>query len=70
MSDYSIIVFYSAEDEAYVAEIPDLAGCNALGSSPEEAVRELAIAKQAWLDGAREAGTPIPEPTPRQRAGT
>jgi len=69
MSDYSIIVFYSAEDNAYVAEIPDLAGCNALGSSPEEAVRELAIAKQAWLDGAREAGAPIPEPTPRQRTG-
>lgn len=69
MNDYHIIVFYSAEDQSYVAEIPDLAGCNALGANPEEAVRELALAKEAWLDAARAAGIPIPEPTPWRRTG-
>lgn len=69
MSDYDIIVFYSAEDDAYVAEIPDLAGCSALGATPEESVRELAQAREAWLDAARVAGVSIPEPTPRRRTG-
>lgn len=69
MNDYNIIVFYSAEDQSYVAEIPDLAGCSALGASPEEAVRELTQAKEAWLDAARIAGVPIPEPAPWQRTG-
>lgn len=69
MNDYNIVVFYSAEDQSYAAEIPDLAGCSALGANPEEAVRELTEAREAWLDAARIAGIPIPEPTPRRRTG-
>lgn len=69
MSDYDIIVFYSDEDESYVAEIPDLDGCSALGATPEGAVRELAIAKTAWLEAAEQAGVRIPEPTPRRLTG-
>jgi predicted RNase H-like HicB family nuclease len=62
MSDYHINVFYSEDDAAYVADIPDLEACSAFGSSAEEALAEVERAKQAWLDAAREAGRPIPEP--------
>jgi predicted RNase H-like HicB family nuclease len=62
MSDYHINVFYSEEDAAYVADIPDLEACAAFGASAEEALAEVERAKQAWLDAAREAGRRIPEP--------
>jgi predicted RNase H-like HicB family nuclease len=62
MKDYHINVFYSEEDEAYIADIPDLRMCSAFGSTPEEAVHELEIAKQLWLEVAREEGREIPEP--------
>jgi predicted RNase H-like HicB family nuclease len=62
MSDYHINVFYSDEDAGYVADIPDLEACSAIGASPEEALAELERAKQAWLAAAREAGRSIPEP--------
>jgi predicted RNase H-like HicB family nuclease len=62
MSDYHINVFYSDEDAAYVADVPDLEACSAFGSSAEEALAEVELAKQAWLDEARAAGRPIPEP--------
>lgn len=62
MTDYHINVFYSEEDGAYVADIPDLSTCSALGATPEEAVAEVQKAKEAWLIAAREAGRPIPEP--------
>jgi predicted RNase H-like HicB family nuclease len=62
MSDYHINVFYSEEDAAYVADIPDLEACSAFGATAEEALAEVERAKQAWLVAAREAGRPIPEP--------
>ncbi|MBW4492579.1 MAG: type II toxin-antitoxin system HicB family antitoxin [Oscillatoria princeps RMCB-10] len=62
MKDYHINVFYSEEDECYIADIPDLKFCSAFGSTPEEAVREVEIAKTAWLEAARAVGKPIPEP--------
>jgi predicted RNase H-like HicB family nuclease len=62
MSDYHINVFYSEEDAAYVADIPDLEACSAFGLSAEEALAEVEQAKQAWLAAARDAGRPIPEP--------
>ena len=62
MSDYHINVFYSEQDAAYVADIPDLEACSAFGSSPEEALTEVEQAKRAWLAAAQEAGRPIPEP--------
>ena len=62
MSDYHINVFYSDEDRAYVADIPDLEACSAFGATPEQAVAEVERAKQAWLDAAREAGREVPEP--------
>jgi predicted RNase H-like HicB family nuclease len=62
MSDYHINVFYSDEDSAYVADIPDLEACSAFGSTAEEALAEVERAKHTWLAVAREAGRPIPEP--------
>jgi predicted RNase H-like HicB family nuclease len=60
MKDYHINVFYSEEDACYVADIPDLKFCSALGASPEEAVREVQSAKAAWLKTAKARGKPIP----------
>ncbi len=62
MSDYHINVFYSEEDAAYVADIPDLEACSAFGATAEEALAEVERAKQAWLVVAREADRTIPEP--------
>ena len=62
MKDYHINIFYSAEDEGYIADIPDLPGCSAFGDDPETALREVEEAKAAWLDAARIEGKPIPNP--------
>jgi predicted RNase H-like HicB family nuclease len=62
VSDYHINIFYSDEDAAYVADIPDLDACSALGQTAEQAVNEVEKAKVLWLDAARTAGKPIPQP--------
>ncbi len=62
MMDYHINVFYSEPDKCYVADIPDLRFCSALGASPEKAVREVIRAKKAWLKTAQQEGKPIPKP--------
>ncbi len=59
--DYTIVVFYSVEDEGYIADIPDLEFCSAFGETAEEAFREVQIAKQLWLDTAQAKGKAIPE---------
>lgn len=65
MKDYHINIFWSDEDEAYVADIPDLVSCSALGATPQEALHQLAIAREAWLEAARAEGTPVPPPAYR-----
>ena len=62
MKDYHINIFYSEEDEGYIADIPDLEACSAFGSTPEEALREVNVAKKAWLEAARAEGKPVPSP--------
>jgi len=62
MRDYHINIFYSDEDGGYIADIPDLRSCSAFGGTPEEALKEVEIAKAAWLQAARDAGKPIPSP--------
>lgn len=62
MTDYHINAFWSSEDEAWVADIPDLRHCSAQGASPQEAVAEVLGAKNAWLDSAREHSDRVPEP--------
>ncbi|MEZ4709559.1 MAG: type II toxin-antitoxin system HicB family antitoxin [Caldilineaceae bacterium] len=62
MRDYFISIFFSEEDEGYIADIPDLQYCSAFGDTPEEALREVQLAKAAWLETARQLGKPIPQP--------
>ncbi|MGH2678821.1 MAG: type II toxin-antitoxin system HicB family antitoxin [Actinomycetota bacterium] len=70
MNDYHINVFYSDEDGGYIADIPDLHACSAFGKTPQEAVAEVQLAKEAWLAAAREENRPIPEPRYRPAAET
>jgi predicted RNase H-like HicB family nuclease len=62
MKDDHINIFYSEEDEGYIADIPDLKFCSAWGSTPEEAVREIMIAKAVWLETAIAEAKSIPKP--------
>jgi len=62
MKDYHINLFYSEEDEGYIADIPDLKHCSAFGATPEDALRQLLKAKEAWVAAACEHRKPIPEP--------
>jgi predicted RNase H-like HicB family nuclease len=62
MKDYHINIFYSDEDEGYIADIPDLKYCAAFGDTPEEALKEVLIAKEAWIEAAHTESKPIPLP--------
>ena len=62
MRDYHINIFHSDEDDAWVADIPDLDACSALGHTPEEALAQVKQARDLWLAAARDAGKPIPAP--------
>ncbi|HNR29352.1 MAG TPA: type II toxin-antitoxin system HicB family antitoxin [Candidatus Hydrogenedentes bacterium] len=62
MSDYHINVFYSEKDGGYIADIPDLRFCSAFGATPEEALHEVLIAKEVWIESARASGKPVPRP--------
>jgi predicted RNase H-like HicB family nuclease len=68
MKDYHINVFFSDDDNCYVADIADLTYCSALGATPTEAVTEVLKAKKAWLQAARKAKKPIPKPKYRPAA--
>jgi predicted RNase H-like HicB family nuclease len=63
MTDYHINIFYSEEDNCYVADIPDLKYCSAFGDTPEEALHEVQRAKGAWLAAAKARRKPIPKPS-------
>lgn len=62
MKDYHINIFYSEEDEGYIADIPDLKYCSAFGETVEAAVHEVLQAKAAWLETAKAEGKPVPPP--------
>jgi len=62
LKDYHINIFFSDEDDGYIADIPDLRACSAFGETAEAALREVEIAKAAWLEAARQSGKPIPPP--------
>ncbi len=62
MRDYHINIFFSEEDGAYIADIPDLDSCSAFGDTPEEALAEVEEAKRIWLEAATAQRKPIPQP--------
>ncbi|MBI3247117.1 MAG: type II toxin-antitoxin system HicB family antitoxin [Deltaproteobacteria bacterium] len=66
MLPYEIILYWSAEDRVFVAEVPELPGCMAHGDTQETALTNIKQAMQLWLDTAREFGDPIPEPKGRR----
>lgn len=59
---YHINLFWSNENKAFIADVPDLRFCSAHGETPEEAVREVLIAQKAWLKSAKKHGKRIPKP--------
>ncbi len=59
---YEIIIYWSNEDDAFIAEVPELAGCMADGKSYKEALHNAEIIIEEWLEAASEFGRPIPEP--------
>ncbi len=65
MNDYHINLYWSARDKCWIADIPDLKFCSAHGDTPEEALREVQVAKKAWLASARVHKQCIPKPTYR-----
>lgn len=62
MLQYQINIFWSDEDDMYVAAVPDLPGCSALGDTYDEALREVQVAMALWIDTATEFGDPVPAP--------
>jgi predicted RNase H-like HicB family nuclease len=57
-----MILYWSSEDDAFIAEVPELAGCAANGATRQEALAAAEIAIAEWLETARELGRPIPQP--------
>lgn len=62
MAEYSIFIQYDSTDKIYVASIPELSGCMAHGNTKEQALEEIEVAKNLWLQTAQEEGQIIPEP--------
>lgn len=65
MIRYEVIIYWSEEDGAFIAEAPELPGCAADGSTYQEALNNLEIVISEWIETARELGRPIPEPKGR-----
>jgi len=62
MSKYEVIIYWSEEDSAFIAEVPELPGCVADGATHQEALTNAEIVIQEWIETAKELGRPIPEP--------
>ena len=65
MTKYEIILYWSNEDQAFIAEVPELAGCAADGVTRQEALANAETVIAEWLETARELGRLIPEPRGR-----
>ena len=62
---YEIVIYWSDQDEAFIAEVPELPGCAADGSSYVDALVNVDVIIREWIETARELGRPIPEPKGR-----
>jgi len=65
MIRYEIIVYWSEEDQAFLAEVPELPGCAADGATYQEAIANAEVVIKEWIETATELGRPIPEPKGR-----
>lgn len=66
MNKYEIIIYWSEEDQVFVADVPELPGCSAHGATYEAALTNAQEAIRLWIDTAREFGDPIPIPKGRR----
>jgi len=66
MDKYEIIIYWSDEDKAYIAEAPELPGCMAHGDSRESALASIHEAMELWLQTAEELNRPVPQPKGRR----
>ena len=62
---YEVIIYWSDEDQAFIAEVPELAGCAADGATYQEAISNVQTIIEEWIETAQELGRPIPEPKGR-----
>jgi predicted RNase H-like HicB family nuclease len=62
---YKVIIYWSAQDEAFIAEAPELPGCAADGKTYREALANVEVVIQEWIETATELGRPIPQPKGR-----
>ena len=62
---YEVIIYWSEEDRAFVAEVPELPGCAADGRTHREALANAEVVIREWIETARELGRPIPKPKGR-----
>ena len=62
---YEVIIYWSDDDQALIAEIPELPGCAAEGTTPPEALANVQLVAQEWIETARDLGRPVPEPRGR-----
>ena len=65
MTKYEIILYWSKEDEAFIAEVPELPGCAADGETYQDALTNVEVIIREWIETAEELGRPIPEPKGR-----
>ena len=65
MAKYEIIIYWSDEDQAFVAEVPELPGCMADGMTYQEAIARAEVVMQEWIETAKELGRDVPEPKGR-----
>ena len=65
MIRYEIIVYWSDEDQAFIAEVPELPGCAADGATYQEAIANAEVVIREWIETAKSLGRPIPEPKGR-----
>jgi len=65
MTRYDVIIYWSNEDEAFIAEVPELPGCAADGATHQKALSNVEVIIQEWIETARTLGRPIPEPRGR-----
>ncbi|HYW06006.1 MAG TPA: type II toxin-antitoxin system HicB family antitoxin [Longimicrobium sp.] len=62
---YEVIIFWSDEDQAFVAEVPELPGCAADGATYAEAISNVEVIIHEWIETAQELGRPVPQPRGR-----
>ena len=64
-SKYELIIYWSEEDQAFIAEAPELAGCTADGATYSEALANIQVVIGEWIETAKDLGRPVPEPKGR-----